>query len=234
MSWGNRRGIAGMLRALVLAALALAPRAGHAAEEHAAAVSPLPLWHVGPYGGIGLNSPGGDKWGSIADRDHVIIGVRGSAEVLRWGRLAVAFSPEIVPALILTNNPIYETVPMQRGGVTRQTQVVVGSGPVYGIGLTPLGTEALLRTGSTMQAFAAVAVGVVWFTREVPVANSKSYNYTIEVGGGLLWEYGRGRRMRFGYMFHHLSNAWSAVENPGLDGDIFYVGMERTLALPVR
>lgn len=221
-----------MLRALALAALTLAPRAGHAADGPAPDRSPLPFWRVGPYAGLGLNSPGGEKWGSVADRDHLILGVRASADVARWGRLALAFSPEVVPALILSNNPIYETVPMQVGGVTRQTQVVVGYGPVYGLGIAPLGTEVTLRTGSTMQAFVAVAVGVIWFTREVPVANSKAYNYTIELGGGLLWEYEPGRRIRFGYMFHHLSNAWSAMENPGLDGDIFYVGMERTVALP--
>jgi hypothetical protein len=232
VSGKTRRGIAGMLRALMLAAVACAPRAGLAADGQVAAPSPLPIWHVGPYGGIGLNSPGGDKWGAVADRNHLILGVRGSADVLRWGKLAVAFAPEIVPALIISDNPIYETVPMRQGGVTRQTQVVVGSGPVYGLGIAPLGTEVLLRTGSTFQAFAAVAVGVVWFTRAVPVANSKAYNYTIEMGGGLLWEYGQGRRVRFGYMFHHLSNAWSATENPGLDGDIFYVGIERTVALP--
>jgi hypothetical protein len=67
---------------------------------------------------------------------------------------------------------------------------------------------------------------MIWFTREVPVANSKAYNYTSALGGGLLWEYRARRRIRLGYMFHHLSNGWSATENPGLDGDVFYLGWE--------
>ena len=210
------------LAVLALAACVFAPGARGAEDS-----SPLPVWYVGPYLGTAHNSPGGDKWGSIGDRDHYILGVRGSTEVLRWGSFSLAFAPEIVPVIVITNNPTYHTVTVIRGGVARETQVEDGSAPVLGIGFAPLGTEALLRVGSRVQGFAAIAVGVAWFTREVPVANSKAYNYTAELGGGVLWEYRPGRRLRFGYMFHHLSNAWSAVENPGLDGDVFYLGWER-------
>ncbi|HEY2956031.1 MAG TPA: acyloxyacyl hydrolase [Candidatus Eisenbacteria bacterium] len=190
---------------------------------------PLPVWHVGPYFGMARNSPGGDKWGAIADRDHYFLGVRASAPVLRWGGLSLAFAPEIVPVLVITNNPTYRTVTEIRDGTEHQTQVADGSAPVFGAGFAPLGTEALVRVDPRIQAFAAMAVGVVWFTREVPVANSKSYNYTVELGGGLLWECRPPHRLRIGYMFHHLSNGWSAVENPGLDGDVFYVGWETAL-----
>jgi hypothetical protein len=146
---------------------------------------------------------------------------------MRLGGFSLAFSPEIVPLIVITNNPTYHTAAVFQNGAYRQTHVEDGSAPVFGIGFAPLGTEALVRLGPRTTAFAAVAVGVAWFTREVPVPNSKAYNYTCELGGGLLWEYQPGRRLRFGYMFHHLSNAWSGEENPGLDGDVFYLGWER-------
>ena len=212
------------LAVLALAACAFAPNACGAEDA-----SPLPDWYAGPYFGTAHNSPGGDKWGSIADRDHYMIGIRGSTEVLRLGGFSLAFSPEIVPLIVITNNPTYHTAIAFRNGAPHTIEVADGTAPVFGIGFAPLGTEALLRVGPRAQAFAAVAVGVSWFTRDVPVANSKSYNYTIELGGGLLWEYRPGHRIRFGYMFHHLSNAWSAEENPGLDGDVFYLGVDRLL-----
>ena len=213
-----------VLAVLVFAAWNLALSAGAQAAEDA---SLLPVWHVGPYLGTAHNSPGGGKWGAIADRDHYFLGVRCSAPVLRWGILSLAYAPEIVPLLVVTDNPMYHTVTEIRGGVPYRTQVEDGSAPVLGTGFAPLGTEAILRVRPRVQVFAAIAVGVMWFTREVPVANSKSYNYTSELGGGVLWEFSSGRRLRLGYMFHHLSNGWSAQENPGLDGDVFYVGWER-------
>lgn len=214
------------LAALGLVACSFSPAArSHAAED----ASPLPVWHAGPYFGAGRNSPGGNKWGAISDRDHYFLGVRGSAQVLRWGSFSLAFAPEIVPLLVVTNNPTYRTVTVFRDGASRQTQVPDGSGPVFGAGFSPLGTEAIVRVRPRVQVFAAMAVGVIWFTRAVPVANSKAYNYASELGGGVLWKCRPRWRLRLGYMFHHLSNGWSAEENPGLDGDVFYLGWERTV-----
>jgi Lipid A 3-O-deacylase (PagL) len=208
--------------AIALAAGVLAPAASRPAEV----ASPLPVWHVGPYLGVGLNSPGGDVWGETPDRNHLLVGVRGSAPVLGSNALTLAYAPEIVPILIVTNNPTYQTTVVRRGGVSRLAEVEDGRAPVYGFGLSPFGLEALVRTGPRIRLFGAVATGMVWFTREVPVANSRAFNYTFELGGGLLWEYEARRRLRFGYMFHHLSNAWTAEQNPGLDGDVFYIGWE--------
>jgi len=196
--------------------------------------SPLPVWYVGPYLGVALNSPGGDTWGETPDRNHLFVGVRGSAPVVRSGALTLAYAPDLVPVLIVTNNPTYQTAVVYQGGVARLTEVADGTSPVYGFGFSPFGLEARVRTGPRMQLFGAVAAGTVWFTREVPVANSRAFNYTFELGGGLLWEYGARRRLRFGYMFHHLSNAWTAEQNPGLDGDVFYLGWEVALGGSTR
>jgi len=190
--------------------------------------SPLPVWTVGPYLGAARNSPGGDQWGATPDRDHYFLGVRGSAPVLRVKRLSLAYAPELVPLLIVTNNPTYRTVTVIQGGTSRLRQVEDGRGPVLGAGVTPLGLEALLEVRPKLALFGAAGVGVIWFTREVPVANSRAFNYATEMGGGVLWEYRARRRLRFGYKFHHLSNNWTALANPGLDGDVFTVGWERT------
>jgi hypothetical protein len=210
-----------------LAALAIAASSLAAGVVHAAEVPlPLPVWHIGPYIGGAANSPGGGDWGGVSDRDHLFLGVRGTAPVVRWGQVSFAYAAELTPMLIVTNNPEYHTAIVTRGGVTRTIHVEDGSSPVYGAGISPLGLEGLLRAGPHAQFFGAIAMGVVWFTREVPVPNARSVNLTAEMGFGLLLEYRERRRLRFGYKFHHLSNSWTAEENPGLNGNVFYFGWE--------
>jgi len=209
------------LVALWLAACLLAPAAARAQDD-----SPLPQWHVGAYLGGARNSPGSGDWGGVPDRDHLFFGVRGTAPVFRWRALTLAYAAELTPMLIISDNPEYRMGIVTRGGVTYLTEVENGTAPVYGAGFSPLGLETRVRVAPRAQVFGAVAMGLIWFTRDVPVANSRSVNITAEMGFGLLWEYRDGRRMRFGYKFHHLSNSWTAEENPGLNANVFYVGWE--------
>ena len=152
--------------------------------------------------------------------------MRGTAPVFRWQALTLAYAAELTPMLIISDNPEYRMGIVTKGGVTYLTEVENGTAPVYGAGFSPLGLEARMRVAPRGQVFGAVAMGLIWFTRDVPVANSRSVNITAEMGFGLLWEYRDGRRMRFGYKFHHLSNSWTAEENPGLNANVFYVGWE--------
>jgi lipid A 3-O-deacylase PagL len=215
------RGVRGALAGLVLAACLLASAAARADDE-----SPLPVWHIGPYLGAAKNSPGGGDWGGVPDRDHLFLGVRGTAPVFRWEALTLAYAAELTPMLIISDNPTYKTGFVTQGGVTRLMEVQDGVAPVYGAGFSPLGLEGQLRVAPHGQVFGAIAMGLIWFTRDVPVANARDVNITAEMGFGLLWEYHERRRMRFGYKYHHLSNSWTAEENPGLNANVFYVGWE--------
>jgi lipid A 3-O-deacylase PagL len=194
--------------------------------------SPLPIWTIGPYVGFAANSPGGGDWGGVPDRNHLFIGVRGTAPVLRWKALSFAYAAELTPVLIVSDNPLYKSAIVVRGGQAQIAEVADGTAPVYGAGLSPLGLEGRIRTAPHAQVFGAIAIGLVWFTRDVPVANSRAVNITAEMGFGLLWEYSERQRMRFGYKFHHLSNSWTAEENPGLNGNVFYMGWETAVGSP--
>src|SRR5262245_52912850 len=222
---GARRALA----ALLTAACLRAPAAARAQDD-----SPLPLWHIGPYLGGAKNSPGGGDWGGVPDRDHLFLGVRGTTPVLRWEALTLAYAAEVTPILIISDNPEYKSGFVTKGGVTYLTEVENGTAPVWGAGFSPLGLEARLGVPPHGQVFGAIAMGLIWCTRDVPVANSRAVNATAEMGFGLLWEYSDRRRMRFGYKFHHLSNSWTAEENPGLNANVFYVGWETAVGGPKR
>jgi hypothetical protein len=168
----------------------------------------------------------GTQWGMTPDRNHLFVGLHATANLLRSRRLSFGYAPEIVPLLIVTNNPKYRERPIPgRGDIAIED----GRGPVAGLSISPIGLEGQLRLTSRWRAYSAGAAGVVWFTRPVPGPSGRAFNYTFEIGGGVLWRYGSRDSLRVGYKFHHLSNLYTALDNSGIDGAVFLLGFERAI-----
>jgi hypothetical protein len=185
-----------------------------------------PRWEVGPYVGVARHSPVGTHWGVTPDRNHLFIGVHITVNMVHSRRWTFGYAPEVVPLLLISNNPKYRQVP---DSVDGHITIEDGRGPVAGFAISPIGLEAQIRLTSHWRAYTAGAAGGVWFTREVPTAYSRAFNYTFEVGGGLLWQYRSRESLRVGYKFHHLSNLYSAPNNPGIDGLVFLLGFDRAI-----
>lgn len=94
----------------------------------------------------------------------------------------------------------------------------------YGIVFAPFGLSLQLPVARDVELFGAGAVGALWFNRSVPVPNARAFNVTLEWGGGIDLPIASAQHLRLGYKFHHLSNVYSALENPGIDANVFYVG----------
>ena len=185
-----------------------------------------PRWEVGPYVGVARHSLVGTHLGVTPDRNHFFIGLHATAHFFRSGRWTLSYAPEVVPLLLISNNPQYRQFQEADGG---QISVEDGKGPVAGFAISPIGIEARIRLTPRWRAYAAGAAGAVSFTRAVPTAYSRAFNYTFEVGGGLLWQYRSRESVRVGYKFHHPSNFYTAPDNPGIDGAVFLVGFERAI-----
>ncbi|MCX6552168.1 MAG: acyloxyacyl hydrolase, partial [Acidobacteria bacterium] len=210
---------------LVTAALALVAAATDAgAQSPCPSCTAAPRWEVGGYLGVAVQSPVGTYFGSTPDRNHVFIGLQATKEVLAWKRWLLAFAPQVVPLAIVTNNPKYDTQTITTPSGSHTVTVETGRGPVYGVGFVPLGLEMQLQVASRWRVYGGGAVGGIWFTRDVPVGNSKAFNYTFEFGGGLQYQCRPGQWLRVGYKFHHLSNAGSVPINPGVDANMFLAG----------
>ena len=188
--------------------------------------SSRPRWDVGPYVGVARHSLVGTHLGVTPDRNHLLIGLHATAPFVRSRRWTFSYAPEIAPLLVIFNNPKYRHFQEADG---RQITVEDGKGPVAGFAISPIGLEAQIRLTPRWRAYTAGAAGVVWFTREVPTANARAFNYTFEVGGGVLWRYRSRQSLRVGYKFHHLSNLYTAPANPGIDGAVFLLGFERAI-----
>jgi hypothetical protein len=184
----------------------------------------LPRCAVTPYVGGARHSLVGTHLGVTPDRNHLFLGVHVTFNFARTDRWAVGYAPEVVPLLLISNNPKYRES-AQGSGLPWLEQT--GRGPVAGFAVSPIGFEGQLRMTSRWRAYGAGAAGVVWFSRDVPTAYSRRFNYTVEVGGGLIWQTAPKAALRLGYKFHHLSNAYTAPNNPGIDGAVFLLGYER-------
>lgn len=165
-----------------------------------------------PYVGIARHSPVGGFLGQTPDRNHLFFGLHMTATVARWQWLTIGYAPEV--ALIVVSN-----TPTTSDGVA----------PVAGFAVSPIGFEGRVGVGNRWRVYGATAAGFVMFTRPTPVPESRRFNYTFELGFGADYRVADDWWLRVGYKFHHFSNAYSAPENPGVDGKVLMVGLGHAL-----
>jgi hypothetical protein len=201
--------------------LALAPAGVSAQDRQKDAPPPSRRWEITPYVGAAINSPRTHFIGVTPDRNHLFLGIHASVPVVRTPHWTFHYAPEIVPLILISGNPRAEDVVDENG----RKPVPGDPGPVVGFGASPIGLEAQRHLSPHVRVFTAGAMGLAWFTRSVPVPSARRFNYTFEVGAGIQWQRTPRTALRFGYKLHHLSNNYSAAENPGLDGHVFLVGV---------
>jgi len=106
----------------------------------------------------------------------------------------------------------------------RNPRHITGYEAKYGIGAALLGLKFGMGLTHEFWLFFAVTGGVVAFNGEVPTHGASYFNFMFNFGGGFELKTDSGRTVFFGYKLHHISNAGTAYENPGIDTNSFYVG----------
>jgi hypothetical protein len=205
-------------------ASALAPSVATAQTDDRS-LERLPRWELGTSVGVARHSLAGRHLGLIPDRDHLFVSVDLTVNLVRRERWAFGLAPEVLPLVVVSNNPRYRTI--EGRGI--RYEIEDGIGPVAGAGISPIAIQGQLKVSSRVRLYAGGAAGAIWFTRDVPVVESRAFNYTFEFGGGLRWQLRSRESLRIGWKFHHLSNAYSARQNPGLDAAVVVIGYSRTL-----
>lgn len=95
----------------------------------------------------------------------------------------------------------------------------------YGFGLEPVGFDFNFRRRHKFQPVIGINGGFAIFRRDVPVANSNSFNFTFSLRGGMQIFTSQSRSVTIGYRFHHISNANTGNPfNPGIDSNFIYAG----------
>ncbi|HXY54554.1 MAG TPA: acyloxyacyl hydrolase [Nitrospirota bacterium] len=141
------------------------------------------------------------------------------ARVLRTGDTwALKYTAEIVPVAIVRQPP--------QGFAMNGDPVDLPGGRqrIYGAGISPLGLQMNFRRGSVLQPYVNGTAGVLYFSKNVPVADSSNFNFTFSFGAGVEIWYREDQSIILGYKYHHISNGYTASQNPGVDSNLFYAG----------
>lgn len=194
----------------------------------AADTSNTAMWRVGAFVGVAHNSPAGNFLGITPGRDHLFVGLQALTTVLRLGPVRASYAVQFLPLVLIRGR----TAPLYYDGNYTPNGEIPEPNIAYAYGVSPFGFELALPLGHVISAYGAAAAGGLVFSRPFPVPEGTRINFTLEYGGGFLVHAGHSHWVQLGYKYHHLSNAYTGVENPGLDANVFYVGYQWAVRLP--
>lgn len=170
------------------------------------------------------NSPD-DVLGLTPGRNHYFLGAEASTRVLAAGPIHVYYSAQVLPMVLITGSTLpVGYYPPPGGPAPDET--------AYAFGVVPFGLEITTPVDRRVAIYAAGAGGIVFFTKPFPVPEADSRNFTVEYGGGVRVRTGKAQWVQVGYKFHHLSNAYTNLVNPGLDANVWYAGYKWGITLP--
>jgi opacity protein-like surface antigen len=93
----------------------------------------------------------------------------------------------------------------------------------YSGGASPIGLKLNGLTHRRIQPEVMSNVGFLIASRDIPVPDSSSFNFTFEFGAGVQWYRTPSQSIQAEVRYHHLSNRNLGTENPGVDSALWKV-----------
>jgi len=210
---------------IVLVVISLAPPCEALAQDASGAAPPAT--HVAPPSGnearnslaiVGAGTfANGAIRGVTSDRHLSLIGIRYSRLLAQTGVLTLRYTPEVVPAAWLSQPIWFDHIPLRRSTPYTHTETT------YGAGASPVGFEFGFVPAGKLQPLVSTNEGFLYFSRNVPSFYAAQFNFTLEVRLGMRLRLDHARAWSFEYVYH-LSNAYMAAQNPGVDSQMLSVG----------
>src|SRR5579864_917098 len=177
----------------------------------------------GVWGGYSFDSP--HVFGVSSDRRLGLVALRYGRTIHSWQNTSLAYTVDIFP-LVLVDQPKILTL-FTPGPPPQTVYVDSGREAVYGGGVNPIGLKLNFLHQRRFEPFVASSVGLVASTRAIPldVAGEDQFNFTFDFQAGFeRFNSTRSRAWKFGYRYQHISNAYRSSLNPGMDGNVIFVG----------
>jgi Lipid A 3-O-deacylase (PagL) len=171
---------------------------------------------------------GGSSFGRIRNRNVYLTDLRAEWVLETIGPLGIASTMSVIPGALVTrrSGPLRDCWPVRTGGPRRC--VNAKSGAAVGAGVSPLGIKLYWTQHERFRLHGSAATGLMLFSRDVPVAGSRRLNFSADYGAGIdILTDGGSRAIVIGWKFIHVSNAYTARQNPGLDANILSIGVQR-------
>lgn len=92
-----------------------------------------------------------------------------------------------------------------------------------GFGLYPVGFHFMKLINEKWSYSAQTAGGIIFMKDVFPTDKSKKMNFTFELSLSMHKRLSDRFGIYFGYKFHHISNAQTGSENPGLDSNFLFL-----------
>ncbi|MEX0844574.1 MAG: acyloxyacyl hydrolase [Balneolaceae bacterium] len=92
-----------------------------------------------------------------------------------------------------------------------------------GFGFSPVGFMLKKSTSNIVTPFFRTSGGIIYMENEFPTDQSRRLNFTFDVTAGGNLHITPNIFISFGYKFHHISNAQTGSENPGLDSNFLFL-----------
>jgi hypothetical protein len=92
-----------------------------------------------------------------------------------------------------------------------------------GEAISPVGMQWNFFPRHKTQAFFEGHGGYMYSTQQIPIAQSGSFNFTLDLGAGFEVYRSKTRSIRVEYRYHHISNHGTAQYNPGIDNGLFQI-----------
>ena len=200
------------------------------AQDGQPAGRPLPTFAV--WTAFAGNEPLNTRIGDTDDRDLFLIGLRARWLLSESGPFEVAFTADLLPAVVSTGMPSYTfaNVPpscMPNQACTLPLIVVteMTRKTVYGFGLAPVGGEVRFRATRPLAFVLRGSAGGVYFSRPIPDPEERRFNFIFDVGAGAELRFSRRVAMTAGYRLNHISNAGRGPVNPGMNSRMLELGL---------
>ena len=95
-----------------------------------------------------------------------------------------------------------------------------------GIGLIPLNVLLPIAESKAIHPFAIFSAGGIFLNDKLPQGDGASFNYLLNIGGGIEIPFFRDTGLQIGYSIQHMSNANTGEQNPGIDSHMFFISIQ--------
>jgi hypothetical protein len=161
----------------------------------------------------------GSLKGVTSDRQFFLFGVSYSRLLGHSHVCDVRWVSEIMPLELLAEPFVKGTNIQTLNSVSPFTETKV----TYGVGTNPVGADVVFLPDKRWQPFTGVHGGFSYFTHNVLGSQAAQFNFMLDGRAGLRFPLHAGKSLAIAYMFQHMSNAYTAVENPGVDSHMINV-----------
>ena len=189
------------------------------------------------WGGLASNSP---RWGLLGASPEMNLGVLAvrfsrtlGAPSGRARTATVEYTFDLIPLVVLSTPYVSArgtglacpgaglcVLPQSHG-----SGATFPAGSAVGLGFNPAGLTLRFRPARVVTPTVGFALGGLLFDRAVPTTRATRFNFTASAEVGLRLGPPERQGVTLTYRFHHISNAGTSSENPGVASHLITLGI---------